>query len=311
MKKQLLTIIATAGLLAGCTAKGPSNLEVSVICPTGAPSLAFYNYATDSKFETNSNAQDGILPLIVKGEKDVVVLPTNAGIQAITKKNAPYKIAATITFGNVYIASTGHDADNTLNDGDYIILFSQGQVPDLLFHYIYGTSLDSNAHYVSNVTDAAKCLKTGKNMTSNNEDVDYVLIAEPALTNVMNTTPTVTIAKNLQEEYKTKSNGLEIFQASIFVNNNLENSKAKSFLKQIEKDVKDGLKDNNKVKEGLSKAEDVTALYGVPSADVVDQTLKNNNSMGLGFKYAKENKAAIDNFLSVFNIAETNEEIYF
>ena len=107
------------------------------------------------------------------------------------------------------------------------------------------------------------------------------------------------------------SNGLDIFQASVFINNNLDNSKAKSFLKQLEKDVKDGLKDNNKVKEGLSKAEDVTALYGVPSADVVDQTLKNNNSMGLGFKYAKENKAAIDNFLSVFNIAETNEEIYF
>ena len=252
--KKILPILSTLALLAGCASQGPNNLEVSVLCPTGAPAIAFYNYAQDSNFETNSNASEGILPLMVKGEKDVVILPTNAGVQAITKKNAPYKLAATITFGNVYLASTGHDVDNTLNDGDYIVLFSQGQVPDLLFHYVFGDTLDSNAHYVANGTDAAKCLKSGKNLTSANEDVDYVLIAEPALQNVMNTTPNVTIAKNIQEEYKTKSNGLEIFQASVFINNNLENAKAKSFLKQIEKDVKDGLKDVNKVKEGLKKA---------------------------------------------------------
>ena len=309
--KKILPILSTLALLAGCASQGPNKLEVSVLCPTGAPAIAFYNYAQDSNFETNSNASEGILPLMVKGEKDVVILPTNAGVQAITKKNAPYKLAATITFGNVYLASTGHDADNTLNDGDYIVLFSQGQVPDLLFHYVFGDTLDSNAHYVANGTDAAKCLKSGKNLTSANEDVDYVLIAEPALQNVINTTPNVTIAKNIQEEYKTKSNGLEIFQASVFINNNLENAKAKSFLKQIEKDVKDGLKDVNKVKEGLKKAENLTTLYGVPSVEVVEQTFANNNSMGLGFKNAKENKGAIDNFLSLFNIASTNEEIYF
>ena len=309
--KKFIPLLSTIALLAGCATKGPTNLEVSVLCPTGAPALAFYNYAQDSNFETNSNASEGILPLMLKGEKDVVILPTNAGVQAITKKNAPYKLAATITFGNVFLASTGHDADNTLNDGDYIVLFSQGQVPDLLFHYVFGTSLDSNAHYVANGTDAAKCLKTGKNMTSANEDVDYVLIAEPALQNVMNTTPNVKIAKNIQEEYKAKSNGLEIFQASVFVNNNLDNNKAKSFLKQLEKDVKDGLKDNKKVSDGLAKAENLTGLYGVPSVEVVEQTFANNNSMGLGFKNAKENKGAIDNFLSLFKIETTNEEIYF
>ena len=309
--KKVLPLLSTLALLAGCANKGPSNLEVSVLCPTGAPALAFYNYATDTNFETNSNASEGILPLMLKGEKDVVILPTNAGVQAVTKKNAPYKLAATITFGNIFLAATGHDADGTLNDGDYIVLFSQGQVPDLLFHYVYGDTLDSNAHYVSNGNDAAKCLKTGKNLTSNNEDVDYVLIAEPALQNVMNTTPTVTIAKNIQEEYKTKSNGLEIFQASLFVNNNLEKSKADSFLKTLEKDIKAGLKNVNKVKEGLAKAEDLSVKYGVPSVDVVAQTFANNNSMGLGYKNAKENKGAIDNFLSLFNIEATNEEIYF
>ena len=172
--KKIIPLLSTLALLAGCATQGPSNLEVSVLCPTGAPALAFYNYAQDTNFETNANASEGILPLMVKGEKDVVILPTNAGVNAISKKNAPYKLAATITFGNVFLASTGHDADNTLNDGDYIILFSQGQVPDLLFHYVFGDTLDSNAHYVANGTDAAKCLKQGKNITSNNDNIAII-----------------------------------------------------------------------------------------------------------------------------------------
>ena len=309
--KKILPLLSTLALLAACANKGPSNLDVSVLCPTGAPALAFYNYANDSKFETNANASEGIVPSMLKGDKDVVILPTNAGVNAISKKSAPYKLAATITFGNIYLAATGHDTDGTLNDGDYIVLFSQGQVPDLLFHYVFGDTLDSNAHYVPSGTEAAKVLKAGKNMTSTNEDVDYVLIAEPALQNVMNTTPNVTIAKNIQTEYKTKSNGLDIFQASVFVNNNLEKDKAKSFLKQLEGDIKAALKDSNKVKEGLAKSENLSVQYGVPSVDVVDQSFKNNNSMGLGYKSAKENKATIDNFLSLFNIEATNEEIYY
>lgn len=311
MKKNLFTLLITTALLSGCASKGPSNFDVSVLCPTGAPSIAFYQHATDTSFETNNDAATGILPEMIKGNKDVVVLPTNAGVQAITKKNAPYKLAATITFGNIYLAATGNDDDGVLNDGDYIVLFSQGQVPDLLFHYVYGTSLDSNAHYVAAVSDAAKCLKTGKNMTSANETVDYVLIAQPALQTIMDSTPTVTIAKNIQEEYKTKSNGLEIFQASVFINNNLDKDKANSFLKQLEKEVKEGLKDPAKINEGLTKAENIASKYGVSDGDTAAKVTKANNGLGLGFKKAKENKAAIDNFLSLFNMEATNEEIYF
>ena len=311
MKNKFLITLITTLALAGCSNKTPSNLDVSVLCPTGAPSLAFYNYALDTSFETNSNASTGILPQMIQGNKDVIVLPTNAGVQAIVNKSAPYKLAATITFGNIFIASTGNDDNNTLDDGDYIVLFQKGQVPDLLFHYIYGTTLDSNAHYVADASEASKCLKTGKNLTSNNEIVDYVLIAEPALTSVMASTLSVTVTKNLQEEYKTKTNGLEIYQASIFINNNLDKQKADNFLSMIEKDINNGLNDFNKIKEGLEKAESIPTLYGVNNAEIVLQTLQNNNSMGLGFKKAKPNKQAIDNFLSLFNIGETNEEIYY
>ena len=44
---------------------------------------------------------------------------------------------------------------------------------------------------------------------------------------------------------------------------------------------------------------------------MAENVLRNNNGMGLGFKLAKPNKEAIDNFLALFNIEETDEEIYF
>ena len=91
--------MAAALMLVACNSQpSTSNSEskapeydrtsLSIIAPTGAPALAFYNYAKVEKFETNSNPAEGILPLMVAGKKDVVVLPTNAGMQAIINKKA-------------------------------------------------------------------------------------------------------------------------------------------------------------------------------------------------------------------------------
>lgn len=328
MKKLIWSIFIPCLLLAGCGStrnegsssiddsvedifKFEKKLDVSVICPTGAPAVAFYKYATDKNFETNSNAAQGIIPLMAQGKKDVVILPTNAGINAIRgAAKAPYKIAATITFGNIFLASTGNDDNNKIDDGDYIVLFQQGQIPDLLFHYVYGTSLDSNIHYVSDGSEASKCLKTGKNLTSNNETVDYVLIAQPALEVVMSSTPNVSMAADLQSLYYEKAKS-KLFQASIFVNNNTEKGKIDSFLNQIQKDIVDAIYTPVLIKNGLNKAENVSALYGVPSGEIAAEVVENNNGLGLGYSKAKQNKNDIDKSLALFGIEETNEEIYY
>ena len=149
--KKLLTLIVAATLLVSCgtnkssepvsSVEASSNAaeasntsssegvkeydrsKLSIISPTGAPALAFYQYGSNSKFETNSDPATGIIPLMVGGKKDVVVLPTNAGMQAIIGKKAEYKIAATISFGNFYLVSMGNDANNEIGADDNIVLF--------------------------------------------------------------------------------------------------------------------------------------------------------------------------------------------
>ena len=323
MKKELFPILLLAISLTACSNNKSTSSSVepvnqydrsslSIACPTGAPALAFYNYVSYTNFETNT-APANIVAAMNAGQKDVVVLPTNAGIQAIVNKSAPYKIAVTITFGNFYIASLGNDSNSVMDASDTILLFQKGNVPDKLFHYVYGNDLDAGIHYVEAVTDASRALITGSFMDADTGDSlvpNYVLIAEPALTTVQKQKETVKVYANIQEEYKKKTNDLEIFQASVFVKNSLSSETVDSFLASLKNDVTNVLRDPTLLTKALGKYAEAQAMYGVVP-QTAEKVLLNGNGLGLGFKNAKENKASIDNFLSLFNIAETNEAIYY
>ena len=319
--KKILSLILTALAISACSnnnSQGSADVfynpeTFSIVTPTGAPALAFYKYASYKNFETNS-VPTNIVAMMSKGEKDVVVLPTNAGVQAIVNTKAEYKIAATITFGNFYIVSMNNDDNQTMDANDTILLFQKNNVPDKIFHYIYGNELDSALHYVSAVSDAASAIIGGK-FTDPDLGVEmvpnYVMIAEPALTNVVSKKgDTISVYTNIQEEYKKKSNNAELFQASVFVKNSLEYEKVRLFLNDLEKDINSAIADPSKMSAGMSKIEDAATVYGV-APQMAENVLKKNNGMGLGFKLARDNKEAISTFLSIFNIKDIDEKVYF
>lgn len=319
MKKYFIPLIIASMTLVGCNAKNSSSevkefdrTSLSIITPTGAPALAFYNYAGLPNFETNS-VPTNIVGIMAAGQKDVAVLPTNAGIQAIKGKNAPYQIAATITFGNFYIASMGNDADNEMNAGDKILLFQKGNVPDKIFHYVYGDAFDSSIYYVNAVSDAAAALISGSfTDAESGESVvpNYVMVAEPVLTNVLSKKENVKVYADVQAKYKEKSGNKELFQASVFVKNTLEKELVTSFLSSLKDDVEGAIADPSKLSAGMAKESAAQEVFGV-APQMAENVLKKNNGMGLGFKYAKENKDAIETFLSLFNIKDLDEKIYF
>ena len=319
MKKYFIPLIIASMTLVGCNAKNSSSevkefdrTSLSIITPTGAPALAFYNYAGLSNFETNS-VPTNIVGIMAAGQKDVAVLPTNAGIQAIKGKNAPYQIAATITFGNFYIASMGNDADNEMNAGDKILLFQKGNVPDKIFHYVYGDAFDSSIYYVNAVSDAAAALISGSfTDAESGESVvpNYVMVAEPVLTNVLSKKENVKVYADVQAKYKEKSGNKELFQASVFVKNTLEKELVTSFLSSLKDDIEGAIANPSKLSAGMAKESAAQEVFGV-APQMAENVLKKNNGMGLGFKYAKENKDAIETFLALFDIKDLDEKIYF
>ena len=322
--KKLLTLIAAVTLLTSCGTPKASSKEgakeydrstLSVITPTGAPALAFYKYANQTNFETNANPAEGIIPQMVTGKKDVVVLPTNAGIQAIVNKKAEYQIAATITFGNFYLLSMNNDENKTLDANDTILLFQKGNVPDKVFHYVYGNDYDANVHYVSAVSDAAAAVNAGQFVdTESGKNVvpNYVLLAQPVLQTVLtkNADKGYAVYADMQAKYKEKSDNKALFQASVFVKTSVNKDTAKAFLESLKADINNAVNNPDVINDSLKDVTEVQTVYGIAPAMATAVT-KNNNGMGLGFEYAKDNKAAIETFLKLFNIEGLNEEVYF
>ena len=288
---------------------------LSIISPTGAPALAFYKYGKNEKFETNANPSEGIIPLMVTGKKDVVVLPTNAGMQAILNKKAEYKLAATITFGNFYLLSMGNDENNTLDAGDEIILFQKNNVPEKIFHYVYGNEFDSNVHYATDVSDAASAVKAGyfdDKETNQRITPNYVLLAQPMLQKTLmeNSDRGFSVYADIQAKYKEKSNNQELFQASIFIKNSVSVITAQSFLESLKADITEAVSNPDVINDNLKDLANAQTVYGIAPQMAVNVT-KNNNGMGLGYKEARVNKDAVKTFLKIFNIEDFNEEIYF
>ena len=307
MNKKLLTLIPVIALTA-CSGTTSHSLELKVVTPAGSPATAFYKHLGDTEhLEVNGDANNVIAYLTTTDtaqRKDVVVAPTNAGVAAINK-NAPFKIAATITFGNFFLLSTGKESDGTLSEGDKVIAFQQNGVAGKLFNYVYGDKgLD-----VTYLTDAAS---VKNKILTEDLDAGYVLLAQPVVAAILGQKSEFKIYANVQNDYKEKTGGKEITQASIFIRNDVDVSRAKSFLNGIKEDVESLLKDPSLLASSTEDIEDqvfTTKLTGTKT--LVTNLLKNNNQIGLGFKYAYENKESIDAFIGTLGLPATNEESYF
>ena len=117
-------------------AEASTSLNLKVAVPAGAPATAFYNHLKDSNLEVA--AADTVLAYLDNSSnKDVVIAPTNAGLAAINK-GLNMKLAATITFGNFFVVSTGNDNNDVMDKGDKVLAFQENGVGGKLFKYVYG-----------------------------------------------------------------------------------------------------------------------------------------------------------------------------
>ena len=312
MKKLLLLLTIPALLMTGCNQqkKKVDISKLKIVAPTGAPAFAFYKEANNQNFETNSVPSNIVSMMSASSDKDIVVIDTTSGVKAINN-GAPYKLAATITFGNFYIAATGNDTNSHMDPGDRIILFGEHQTPDLLFHYLYGNVFDSGIEYVTNVQNAAQCLIKGKNDVTGTI-VDYVFVAQPVLYNAMQKKTTIVKYLDIQQDYYDLTGGKEMIQASVFIKNTVEKKVGDAFLTNLQSNINAEIMNPNVINDNLGSLDEteVTSLYGV-SPSVATAVMQDGNGLGLGFKKAFDNKENVESFLSLFDINNLDEEVYY
>lgn len=311
---KLLKVILTIGLivLTGCTKNQEEPpvtdnpevtvSEIKVLSPTGAPALSLMGYLSDNE-DANVTLVTGSETLgaeLVKpdSEYDVILAPVNLGTKMIQAGKSEYRLAAIITWGNLYVVGTSQDALTT--EGNFAT-FGEGSVVDfVLKQAINMDELVPSVSYYSSAVDVQGAFLAG--------NANVGMLAEPAVTATIKKAKEqnieLQVLLDLQAEYQTKT-GSEIAgfpQAAIFVKSGSED-KASVVLESIESFV------NEKVANDVSIVENYVNnigadILGVPSAAMVKATWVKQN---IRFTPASQATEELTTLLSLMGITYSED----
>ena len=290
MKKLMKVLLS--GLLALTIAGCQGNKEsysVKILCPTGAPSLAFVSEYENIMENGQIDFVDGTDMLIAEFSKadsdyDIIVAPINLGAKLIEKGQTSYKLNGVITWGNLYLVGTSDDA---LNNAKEIALFGEGAVPQKVFNTV-NTNNELKQTYYQSATLVQQQLLSGQ--------VQVGMLAEPLAT--------ATIAKAKQQNLELKvvkdlqsAYGEEGYpQAAIFTKGDKDLS---GLLKGIEEFTSNGYEGLQTYLETIT-----TEKLGLPGVEIVVKSIERQN---VRYKKASDCKDEIKDFLKLFNITYSDD----
>ena len=106
MKKlfiMFLSVLLTLCAIAPINADDEYSVKVSA--PNGAPALAVATLAAEDPDSYTFVAADTIAAEFANKTADFIIAPINAGAKLYKAGKSDYKLAAVVTWGNLYIAS--------------------------------------------------------------------------------------------------------------------------------------------------------------------------------------------------------------
>ena len=324
MKKQLLTIIIAAGLLASCgTSPVESSKEASApvtsesvtwVSPTGSPTLAFYDQGENDKWLSTATPENVIPSAFASASYDAIVFDGVSGLTMIKNMNRAYKLAKWINEGSFYVVSTKHTAEEAVTAGSkpsVNAFVSTGNASkafrDLAKNkwnwgeYGDGTDPDAAITYEKGVADVRTHL-----LGSDPDAFDYYVVAEPVLTAVQaqykQQNKTLNVIYNIQTEFAAAHDGAKVPAAAIFVSNAAyETKKAEidTWLSETQTRI-DNVKSNasvavDAVKAYEDKGGDSQARFGVPSTMINLQQVVGQNKLAYLAASDVTDKAAVAN----------------
>lgn len=282
--RTLSKICFAALLLCLCACASDSKNEpISILAPQGAPALATLPFADQEMVSVDYvSGSDPLSAELIKNDSayDVIIAPINLGTKLIEKDNTPYRLAAVITWGNLYIVG---EAD--YQNGDAFAAFGEAAVPGkILTHY----ADIKEVTYFNSVQDVQTQLLSGKAKAG--------LLAEPAATATIAKAKekgkTLTVLQDLQEK-ETVDGQKGYPQAAVFVK---DREKSEAVLKHIEQFLNEAA-DEEQISAWIEQLG--VEQLGIPNAKIALSTWERQN-----LKYADANtvKNDIAEFLKLFQI---------
>lgn len=267
--RYLKTLLAAVLVLSGCA---PKTNALKVLSPTGAPALALVEEVARENENTIEfvSGSEVVGAELVKDDYDIIFAPVNLGAKMIEKGQSDYRLAAVITWGNLYLVGS----ENALKEEGTFATFGEGSVVDFVLHLAVDVeALTPDVQMYSSAQDVQGALLSGKATCG--------MLAEPAVSATIKKAKEqgieLQVLQNLQTSYQQKIGSQEegFPQAAIFVKKGSEKD-SEEFLKSIEKFVNETAVKQPETIETLVDQVGADTL-GVPSAALSKATWQKQN----------------------------------
>ena len=299
MKRMLLVVLALALLTLPAAAE---DYAVKVSSPNGAPGIALATLAVEAPEQYTYVAAEAITAEFAAANADFIIAPVNAGAKLYKAGKSGYRLAAVVTWGNLYFASQKEGFTPEAMNGADITLFGENTINAAVALY----ALEQNGIVPASVSYLAGAANTQSLLLTDENAI--VLTAEPALTAASMKNDKITaFALNDLYEKATGFNGYA--QAGLFVNPaTIENhpEAVESYLKLAQQAVALCETDVSAV------AQAAVTLEILPNVKVAEKAIPNCALRFVGAAEAKEQierTAEID--LSQFGGALPADDFYY
>ena len=291
--KKLISVILALVLMLGCAAAESGAMKLTA--PAGAPALAVATLAAENPENYTFVAADTIGAEFAKNETDFIIAPINAGAKLFKAGKSTYRLAAVVTWGNLYIAS--QKADFTLEslNGAQVTLFGENTInASVVLAVLEAKGIQPAA--VSYLSGAAE---TQAELLSNPEAI--VVTADPAVTaaKIKNeNVKTISVQELLKEAFGTDGYA----QAGLFVRADTlaaDEAGVKAFLDAV-KDAADKAETDVK-----AMAEAAVKLEILPNAKVAEAAIP---GCSIRFTAAAEAREAIEK-TAAFDLSQYGGEV--
>ena len=291
--KKLISVILALVLMLGCAAAESGAMKLTA--PAGAPALAVATLAAENPENYTFVAADTIGAEFAKNETDFIIAPINAGAKLFKAGKSTYRLAAVVTWGNLYIAS--QKADFTLEslNGAEVTLFGENTInASVVLAVLEAKGIQPAA--VSYLSGAAE---TQAELLSNPEAI--VVTADPAVTaaKIKNeNVKTISVQELLKEAFGTDGYA----QAGLFVRADTlaaDEAGVKAFLAAV-KDAADKAETDVK-----AMAEAAVKLEILPNAKVAEAAIP---GCSIRFTPAAEAREAIEK-TAAFDLSQYGGEV--
>lgn len=275
-----LTLLVLCAVLTGCGAgKEPEVVRVGSMKGPTSMGLLFLMEAADAGESVNdyeftmTTAADELLPLMIKGEMDIALVPANVASVLYNKTEGQVTLIDINTLGVLYMVS-GDEALTELADlkGRTIYLTGKGTTPDYVLQYILaqnGLKEECTLEYKSEAAEVAAQLA---------ETPDAVgLLPQPFVTVACAQNEALSVIFDMDEEWsKARGEGSSTVTGVTVVRNEFlaENEEAvKTFIKEHGESVKAIREDVQKgaalaVEAGIVGKEPI-ARNAIPDCNIV------------------------------------------